>query len=93
MDQLSLRTNRLKLLQDCRKITDHSRGICSIYYPNLIEENWRMSTCNHPGGLRSNRRSTFIMPKNLSPPILIGSIRKCVRKAPLNGRVAMLEEL
>ena len=32
-------------VQDCRKITDHFRGIYGIY-PNLIQENWRMSTCN-----------------------------------------------
>ena len=32
-------------VQDCRKITDHSRGIHRIY-PNLIKENRRMSTCN-----------------------------------------------
>ena len=31
--------------QDCRKITDHFRGIYRIY-PNLIKENWRISTCN-----------------------------------------------
>jgi hypothetical protein len=32
-------------VQDCRKITDHFRGIYKIY-PNLINENRRMSTCN-----------------------------------------------
>ena len=32
-------------VQDCRKITDHFRIIYRIY-PNLIKENWRMSTCN-----------------------------------------------
>ena len=32
-------------VQDCKKITDHFRGIHGIY-PNLIKENWRMSTCN-----------------------------------------------
>jgi hypothetical protein len=32
-------------IQDCRNITDHLRGIYGIY-PNLIKENWRMSTCN-----------------------------------------------
>ena len=31
-------------VQDCRKITDHFRGIYRIYYPNLIKENRRMST-------------------------------------------------
>ena len=28
-------------VQDCRKITDHFRGIYRIY-PNLTKENWRM---------------------------------------------------
>ena len=32
-------------VQDCRKITYHSRGNYRIY-PNLIQENRRMSTCN-----------------------------------------------
>ena len=30
---------------DCRKITDHFRGI-QIMCPNLVKENRRMSTCN-----------------------------------------------
>ena len=32
-------------VQDCRKITNHFRGIHGIY-PILIKENRRMSTCN-----------------------------------------------
>ena len=32
-------------VQDCRKITDHFRGIYRIY-PNLMKENRRMWTCN-----------------------------------------------
>ena len=36
---------KLVEIQDCRKITDHSRGIYRIY-PNLVKENRRMSTCN-----------------------------------------------
>ena len=32
-------------VQDCRKITDHFRGIYRIY-PNLIKEDRRMSICN-----------------------------------------------
>ena len=32
-------------VQDCRKRTDHFQGIYRIY-PNLTNENWRMSTCN-----------------------------------------------
>jgi hypothetical protein len=32
-------------VQDCRKITDHFRGIYRIH-PNPIKENRRMSTCN-----------------------------------------------
>ena len=31
--------------QDCRKLTDHFRGIYRIY-PNLVKENRRMPTCN-----------------------------------------------
>jgi hypothetical protein len=50
-------------VQDCRKITDHSRGFYRIY-PNFIKEYRRMSTCN-----RSNSQtlgSQRIMPKNLT---------------------------
>ena len=32
-------------VQDCRKITDHFRGIYRVY-PSLIKDNWKMSTCN-----------------------------------------------
>jgi hypothetical protein len=32
--------------QDCRKITNHFRGIYKGVYPNFIKKNWRMSTCN-----------------------------------------------
>ena len=32
-------------VQDCRKITDHFRGIYRIY-PNLMKENRRVWTCN-----------------------------------------------
>ena len=32
-------------VQDCRKITDHTRGIYKIY-PNLIKDNRRLSTSN-----------------------------------------------
>ena len=31
-------------VQNCRKITNHSKGIYRTY-PNLIKENRRMSTC------------------------------------------------
>ena len=34
-------------VQDYMKIIDHLKGIFKIY-PNLIKENWRMSTCNRP---------------------------------------------
>ena len=34
-------------VQDCRKITNHFRGIYRRKYPNLIRPNRRMSTCNH----------------------------------------------
>ena len=37
--------NWLVEIQDCKKITDHFRGICRIF-PNSIKENLRMLTCN-----------------------------------------------
>ena len=50
-------------VQDCRKITDHFRGIHSIY-PNLIKENRRMSaTCNRLD--LQTLGSQLIMPNNL----------------------------
>ena len=48
--------------QDCRKITDHFRGIYRIY-PNLIKENRRMSTCNRLD--LQTLGSQLVMPKNL----------------------------
>ena len=56
MNRLSLRNNRLKEVQDCRRGTDHFRGIYRIYL-NLITDNRRMSTCK-PVGLVSARIST-----------------------------------
>jgi len=44
MNQLSLR-NKPVDVQDCRKITDHFRGIYRIY-PNLMKETQGISTCN-----------------------------------------------
>ena len=38
-------TNEPVEVKDCKKITDHFRGIYKTY-PNLIKENRRMSTCN-----------------------------------------------
>jgi hypothetical protein len=38
-------TNEPVEAQDCRKITDHFRGIYGIY-TNLVKETQRMSTCN-----------------------------------------------
>jgi hypothetical protein len=49
-------------IQDCRKITDHFRGIYRIY-PNLIKENRRMSTCNRLD--LETLGSQPIMPNNL----------------------------
>ena len=49
-------------VQDCRKITDHLRGISKIH-PNLMKENRRMSTCN-PLDLQK-LGSQPVMPKNL----------------------------
>ena len=49
-------------VQDCRKITDHFRGIHEIY-PILIKENRRMSTCNCLD--LQTLASEPVMPKNL----------------------------
>jgi hypothetical protein len=49
-------------VQDCRKITDHFRGIYRIY-PNFIKEIRRMSTCNRLDF--QTLRSLPIMLKNL----------------------------
>ena len=49
-------------VQDCRKITDHYRGIYRIY-PNLIKENRRMSICNRLDLQTLGFRP--VMPKNL----------------------------
>ena len=49
-------------VQDCRKITDHFRGIYRIY-PNLIKENRRMPTCNRLD--LQTLGSPPIVPKNL----------------------------
>ena len=50
-------------VQDCRKITDHVRGMYRIY-PNLIKENLRMSTCNRLD-LQTLGSQPVVMPKNL----------------------------
>ena len=53
-------TNEPVEVQDCKKITDHFRGIYGKYL-HLIKENRRMSTCN-----RLNLRllgSQHVMPK------------------------------
>ena len=44
-------------VQDCRRITDHFRGIYRIV-SNLIKENWRMSTCHQLVGLANTGTST-----------------------------------
>jgi hypothetical protein len=49
-------------VQDCRKITDHFKGIYKIY-PNLMKENQRMSTCNRLD--LQTLGSQPVMPKNL----------------------------
>ena len=49
-------------VQDCRKISDHFRGIYRIY-PNLVEENRRMSTCSRLD--LQTQGSQPVMPKNL----------------------------
>ena len=49
-------------VQDCRRITGHFRGIYRIY-PNLIQENRRMSTCNRLD--LQTLGSQPLMPKNL----------------------------
>ena len=55
-------TNEPVEVQDCKKITDHFRGICGIYF-NLIKENRRMSTCNRLD--LQALGSQPVMPKNL----------------------------
>ena len=55
-------TNEPVEVQDCRKITDHFRGIYRIY-SNLIKENQRMSTYNQLD--LQTVRSQPIMFKNL----------------------------
>ena len=57
--------------QDCRKITDHCRGIYRIYYPNSIKGNRRMSTCNRLD--LQTLGSQLHMPKNLPPITVSGS--------------------
>ena len=47
---------------DCRKITNHFRGICRVY-PNFIKQNRRMSTCSRLD--LQTLGSQPIMPKNL----------------------------
>ena len=49
--------------QDCRKLTDHFRGIC-IIFPNLMKENQRMSTSNQLD-LQTLGSQPVIMPTNL----------------------------
>ena len=58
---LSMRKNRLKLVQDCRKITDHFRAIYRTY-PILIKENRRLSTRNRLD-LQTLGSQPVIMPK------------------------------
>ena len=49
--------------QDCRKITDHFRGIYRIH-PNSVKENRRLSTCNRLD-LQTLGSRPVMMPKNL----------------------------
>ena len=60
-------------VQDCRRITDHFRGIYRIY-PNLIKENRRISTCNRLD-LQTLGSQPVVMPKNLSPRSLIELVK------------------
>jgi hypothetical protein len=55
---------QVEIHQDCRKITDHSRGIYRIY-PNLINEIWRMPTCNRLDLQTLGGFQPILMPKNL----------------------------
>ena len=50
-------------VRDCKKITNHFRGICRIY-PILIKENRMMSTCNRLD-LKNTRTSTDYAQKSL----------------------------
>ena len=50
-------------VQDCKRITDHFRGIYRKY-PTFIKENWRMSTCSRLD-LQTLGSQPIIMSKNL----------------------------
>ena len=50
-------------VQDCRKFTDHFRGVYGIY-SNLMKGNWRMWTCNRLD-LQTLGSQPVILPKNL----------------------------
>ena len=56
-------TNEPVEIQDRKEITDHFRGMYRRIYPNLLKENWRMSTCNRLD--LQTLRSQLIMPKKL----------------------------
>ena len=60
-------------IQDCRKITDHFRGIYRMYF-NLIKENRRMSICNRLD--LQTLESQHVLPKNLNDHWLAWNICK-----------------
>jgi hypothetical protein len=77
-DIWQLVTNKPVGIQDCKKITNHSRGILEIY-PNVLKENWRMSTCNRLDV--QTLGSQPIMPKIL--PIIVQNTLKCYKNKVL----------
>ena len=62
--QLVKFVKQLVEVEDCKKITDHFRGIYRMH-PNLMKENRRMSTCNQQLDLQT-LGSQLVMPK-ISP--------------------------
>ena len=61
VEKRQLITNELVEVQDCKRITDHSRGIYRIH-PNLIKENRRMPARNRLD--LPTLGSQLVMPKN-----------------------------
>ena len=62
--------------QDCRKITNHFTGIYRILYPNLVKENWRMSTCNRLD-LQTLGSQPVIMPQKSPQSVLERDVFGC----------------
>ena len=61
-EPVGLEKEPVKVHQDCRKFTNHLRGVYTIY-PNVMKENRRMSTCNRLDLQTLGPQP--VMPKNL----------------------------